>query len=256
MIIQSVHRAMQILGIFSLSEYRLGISEMSRLLNLNKGTVQGLVRTLVHEGFLKQDQETRKYQLGLRLYELGVISAGSLEINQRSSMLAHELAKRTQQLVRIAIFDKDSAMVTLDAYPRSEPFLSRHLGPRAPLYCTALGKALLAFSEQGELDAYLEQAELTPYTPKTITEKDHLLKELQETKQRGYSINKEEHLFGRTAIGAPIFGRNGRLAASICLVGNKSKILGKNMKNLAEEVKRTALEISRQMGYFPEAISA
>lgn len=247
---------MQILGIFSLSESRLGISEISRLLNLNKGTVQGLVRTLVHEGFLKQDQETRKYQLGLKLYELGIISAGSLEINQRSSMLAHDLSKRTQQLVRIAIFDKNSAMVTLDAYPRSEPFLSRHLGPRAPLYCTALGKALLAFLEKKELDAYLEQVELTIYTANTITEKDHLLKELQDTRQRGYSINREEHLFGRAAIGAPIFGRNGRLAASICLVGYPNQILGENMENLAEEVKRTALEISRQMGYFPEASSA
>ena len=204
---------------------------------------------------LKQNKETKKYQLGLKLYELGIVSAGSLEINQRASTPAHELAKQTQQVVRIAILDEGSALVTLDAYPRSEPFLSRHLGPRAPLYCTALGKALLAFLEQGELEAYLDQAELKPYTSNTITKKDQLLKELQETRQRGYSINREEHLFGRTAVGAPIFERNERLIASICVVGTPSQILGKNMENLAEEIKQTALEISRHMGYFPEAVA-
>ncbi|MFH1349502.1 MAG: helix-turn-helix domain-containing protein, partial [Pseudomonadota bacterium] len=85
MIIQSVHRAMQVLGLFSLSTPRLGISEISRALGLHKGTVQGLIRTLVHEGFLQQDQETRKYQLGFKIYELGLIMAGSLEVNQKAS---------------------------------------------------------------------------------------------------------------------------------------------------------------------------
>lgn len=255
MIIQSVHRAIQVLEVFSLSEPRLGISEISRLINLNKGTVQGLVRTLVHLGFLKQDQETRKYQLGLRLYELGIISAGSLEINQRASNPAHELAKRTKSLVRVAILDGDSALVTLDAYPRSIPFLSRQIGPRAPLYCTAMGKALLAFLERSQLDAYIRQIKFISYTPNTIVEKERLLEELEETIERGYSINREEHLIARAAIGSPIFGQKGCLTASICLVGNPNRILREEKEQLSREVRRTALEISRQMGYFPEAIS-
>jgi IclR family KDG regulon transcriptional repressor len=252
MAIQSVQRAASILRLFSLAKPRLGISEISRLLGLSKGTVQGLVRTLTMEGFLQQDPETRKYQLGLQLYELGSILAGSLEINQRASNEAHQLAKRTQLTVYVAIVDCLSAMVTLTSHPRSVPFHSSQLGPRVPLYCTALGKALLAFLQPPELDGIIEELEFIPYTPNTIAQKDLFLKELEVTRQRGYSVNREEHFLARSAIGAPIFGRDGRSLASICLAGNSIRILGDPMEELVKELKRTALEISRGMGYFQE----
>lgn len=246
--IQSVHRAIQILGLFSFAAPRLGISEISRSLELPKGTVQNLVRTLTQEGFLQQDVETRRYQLGLKVYELGIILAGSLEINQKASTPAHQLAQRTQRLVRIAILDNDSALVTLDAYPRSQPFLVRQFGARAPLYCTALGKALLAYLGQDDFEAYLKRAELTPYTSNTITDKNHLLSELKETRARGYSINREEHLLARAAIGAPIFGRAEYPAASMCIIVDPKQIIGEKAEELAREVQRTAYEISQLMG--------
>lgn len=247
-IIQSVNRALQILGLFSLGKPNLGISEISRALDLHKGTVQGLVRTLTKGGFLQKDLETRKYQLGLRIYELGAILAGSLEINQKATNPANQLAKRTQHLVRVAIMDRDSALVTLDAYPKSQPFYSPQFGPRAPLYCTALGKAILAFLDQQELDVYLERVKLIPYTSNTIIQKGRLLKDLKETRKRGYSINREEHLLGRAAIGAPIFGREGYPVASIVIIIDPSQ-LDEKINKLAQEIKKTALEISQLMGF-------
>ena len=118
-VIQSVNRAIQILGLFSLAKPQLGITEISRALKLHKGTVQGLVRTLTDQGFLEQDHYSRKYQLGPKVYELGIIRAGSLEINQKASIPAHQLALRTERLVRIATWDKNSCvgnswMSTLD----------------------------------------------------------------------------------------------------------------------------------------------
>jgi DNA-binding IclR family transcriptional regulator len=245
---------MQVLSLFTINKPRLGISEISRALNLHKATVQGVVRTLTDGGFLQQDQETRKYQLGLKIYELGLIQAGSLEINQRASNPAHELAKRTQSLVHIAILQNYSAVITLDAYPRSEPFLSRQFGPRVPLYCTALGKIFLAFMKRSLLEAYLEQTQFVRYTKNTIVEKDYLVKELGETRKRGYSVNREEHLLKRAAVGAPIFGRDQEPVASLSIVCNAPDIAGEKLKRLATETIDTALEISRLMGFFPEAI--
>jgi IclR family KDG regulon transcriptional repressor len=248
-IIQSVHRAAEILNLFSYQKPRLGISEISRALNLNKGTVQGLVRTLTRDGFLRQDEETRKYQLGLKIYELGIILGGSLEINQKASDPAYQLAKRTQLLVEIAILDQHSALTTMKVYPRSVPFISQQFGPRVPLYGTAMGKALLAFLEQGEIDSYLKATKLVPYTSNTITRKDKLLLKLQETRRKGFSVNREEHLFGSAAIGAPIYGANGRVAAAISIVGNPDEVMGARKGTLAKEVMKTAFEISRLMGF-------
>jgi len=248
--IQSIRRALSILALFSFDRPRLGISEISRALNLAKGTVQGLVRTMTLEGFLQQDPETRKYELGFKIYELGVILAGTLEINQKAVNPAQQLARSTQRLVRVGILDKNSVLVTMDATPEPQPFLSPQLGPRAPLYCTAMGRAILAFLEQHEIDAYLRGIQLLPYTLNTITEEERLLQELEETRKRGYSINREEHLLGRAAIGAPIFGRTGSLAGSMCIVGDPSLLLGKQMQRIAKEVVKTSVEISQLMGFF------
>ncbi len=248
--IQSIQRAIRILSLFSLSKPRLGISEISRTLDLHKATVQNLVQTLAREGFLRQDKETRKYQLGLKIYELGVILAGTLEVNQKASTLAHQLAIQTQHLVRIGILDEDSVLTTLDAYPRSQPFIFRQFGPRVPLYCTALGKALLAFLDQRKINDYLKKVQLIPYTPITITQKKHLLKEIEETRERGYSINREEHFLGRAAVGAPIFGQEGFPAASICLVADPNYILREGrVEKIAKEVMKTSFEISQLMGF-------
>lgn len=254
MVIQSVKRALQILGLFSMARHQLGITEISRTLKLSKGTVQGLVRTLADQGFLEQDHASRKYQLGAKVYELGIIRAGSLEINQKASIPAHQLSLRNERAVSIAIWDKNSALVTMDVYPRSQPFLSRQFETRLPPYCTALGKALLAFLPEDDLNAYLAQAELIRYTANTIVDKDELLRELRETRARGYSLNREEHLLARTGIGAPIFGRERRLTASIYLMAGAPGQEAGNITAYAQDVMDTALEISRLMGYFEEAV--
>jgi len=250
--IQSLERAANILRLFTLSRPCIGISEISRELNLPKGTVQGLVQTLAEEGMLRKDIETRKYQLGYELYELGVILTGSLEINQKASEPANNLAKRVKHLISVAVRDGNSALITLDAYPRVEPFLSRHFGPRRPLYCTSIGKAILAFMPNSELENYLETTELVSYTINTITRRERLLSEIVETRQRGFAINKAEHTPIRAGVGAPIFDRRGYVIGSIAIVISP-KQLSENEKKMALEVKETAAEISRYMGFFRES---
>ena len=252
--IQSVNRAITILSLFSHRRPRLGITEISRILNLPKGTVHGLVRTLLNAGFLQQEPETRKYQLGLKLYEMGITLAVNLEINQKAVGLANKLAKSVSLVSRIAIWDGDSALITLNIDPRSNSLFVHQIGPRIPAYCSSVGKAILAFLNNEELNAYLSRTELIPYTPKTITQKERLLNELEETRQRGYSIDQEETTLGLVCIGAPIFGKGGHLEASISLSGDPGRFRKKQLKGLCEKLIKTAGEISRSMGYFPEAL--
>jgi DNA-binding IclR family transcriptional regulator len=256
MAIQSVQRAMRILGLFSVAQPRLGITEISNALSLHKATIQGLIRTLFDEGFLAQDPATKKYELGLKIYEMGVVLAGTLEINQKSAEPAHRLALKTKLLVRICIRDGHTAIITLDAFPRTQPFLVRQLGIRFPLYCTALGKALLAFLPPKELSEYIKNTQLTAYTVDTITHKHDLLKNLEEVRNLGYSVNRQEHLLARSGIGAPIFNGSGRVEASIALVGDPARLLGKEKEVLARMVMSTASEISQAMGCFPHPGSA
>ncbi|OPY59417.1 MAG: HTH-type transcriptional regulator KipR [Syntrophorhabdaceae bacterium PtaU1.Bin034] len=251
--IQSVNRALNLISLFTHGSPRLGITEISKALGLTKPTVHGLVRTLAKQGFLQQDPQTRKYGLGLKIYELGIVLAGSLDINQKGAGPAYQLAKRTGLVSRIAIWDMDSALLTVNIEPRSHLFFVHQIGPRIPAYASGIGKALLSCLEVGELESYLERINLDPYTENTIREKDRLRLEIEETRRRGYAIDREENVLGLACIGTPIFGQGGRLEASISISGEAKEVY-ERMETLAREVLNTSKEISRSMGYFPESL--
>ena len=249
--IQSVKRATDILKLFSPQKSRLGITEISEMLGIHKATAQGLIRELLNAGFLDQDPETRKYKLGFAIYELGVALSSGLQINQVSVNPAHSLAMKTGFVVRLSIPDRDSAIIVMDAYPRATPFLYPQFGLRFPLYCTALGKALLAYWNAERIEAYCSTIEFFAFTENTIQTKDRLVHELAEVRQKGFAVNREEHLLSRSAIAAPIFDATGAAVASIGIVIEPSRLLADNVKKLSPAVISTSMEISRQMGYLP-----
>ena len=136
-------------------------------------------------GFLQQDSESRKYRLGLKIYELGMILAGTLEINDKAVGPTSQLAKRTGLVTKVAIWDGNSALLVLNIDPRAHSLFTHQIGPSIPGYCSALGKAMLAHLKPEELNAYLDRTQLVPYTSETIVDKKVLLKDLEETRQEG-----------------------------------------------------------------------
>ncbi len=256
MSVQSVERALRILTLFSHRQPVLGISELSRLMDLPKGTVHGLTRTLVEHGFLKQDEQTRKYRLGLKIHELGIVLSGTLELNQKAAGPCHQLSRRTSLLSRIGIWDGGSVVITLNTHPNPMPVLPHQVGPRIHAYCSAIGKAILAFLDEQTLNAYLARTPLTAFTPSTITSRQKLIEDLKTARSRGYAVDREEAVQGLGCIGAPIFDRHGTVAGALSLSGPVKQVLGSRAEELSAEVLSTAAEISRFFGYFPGIMEA
>ena len=249
--IQSIQRALDILSLFSQSQPRWGLTDIATAMGLAKGTAHNIINTLMKGGFLKQDSETRRYQLGHKLFTLGTIMAGTLEINQKGGGLAHQLAGRTGLVCRLAIWDTDAALVTLNANPHYADSLSQQIGPRVVAYCSAIGRALLAYLPAEELESYLSEVELTPFTSKTITDKQQLSEILKQTVSQGYAFSHEELIVGQTSFAASIFKGDGSLAAAISLSGSTGKIMGPQQSAIITDLRRTAIEISRYMGHHP-----
>ena len=252
MSIQSVDRALQILALFSHRSPVLGVTEISRALDLSKGTVHGLIRTLLKQGFLQQDLPSRKYRLGLKIYELGIILAGTLEINQKAAGLINQLAKVTQRIVRVAIWDGDSMVITCDAHPRPRAVLPHQFGPRVHAYCSAIGKAVLAFLDEELVNGYIERTELTAFTEETITDVQVLRADLEAIRKRGYAVDRQEAVQGLVCVGAPVFHRDGQVAGSISVSGAAQRMDDDRVAELSEELLKTTGEVSRYMGYMPE----
>ena len=179
-----------------------------------------------------------------------MVYVGSLEVNAKATRPAHGLASRTGLNVRVGIWDGDSVLITLLALPKSEDSLSHQIGPRVPAYCSGVGKALLAYLEPAKLENYIQTTEFARHTRTTIVTPEKLLQDLEKTRERGYSISREEMIPGVAALGAPIFGRKKGLAGAVSISGSPAAVLGAHLEKLADELMYTAAEISREMGYY------
>lgn len=253
MAIQSVQRAIDILSHFSFSRPSLGIGELSRLMGLPKATVHGLVQTLLKNRLLQQDPETRKYRLGFKVFELGAVVGNTLEINRKAAEPLYALARRTRLEARVAVWDGGAVLLTMGAAVRSQAFLTR-IGPRMPAYCSASGRVFLANLKTDELKDYLNRTRFVRYTPATITDPDQLLRELDKTRARGYAVNREELRPGVVAFAAPVLDRTGEIIAAVSVSSSPDPVLKKREKSLVGELLKSAMIISRELGYFPEAV--
>lgn len=249
--IQSIDRAIGILNLFRNTRNPIGISEMATALDLAKTTVHGLVSTLEQNGFLQKDKASRKYRLGFALYELGTIQMAHLEINQRAVAPLQNLANKINRLCRVAIWDRNSIMVTMNIQPQGHESTTRQFGPRLPGYCTALGKAILASLPASDLTAYLDTTELIAYTPETLVERRTLEEDLLAIKKRGYSISNQEVLLHQVGLGAPVLSSCAEVAGAISTRLEINEFDTEFMITAADLLVRTAHQISLEMGYQP-----
>ncbi len=241
-------RASHILSFFTLASPVWRVSDLARALELPVATVHGIVKTMEMAGFLSQDPATREYGLGLRLLELGAIQAATLPLNQKVSLPAGYLARELGLTVQVGILDHDSVLLTL-ATP-SEGGLPLSLpGARLPAYCTALGRAMLAFRPPEEAAAYLGRVNLLAHTPRTLLTPDELCRELAAVRERGYAQSFQELMVNLDSLAAPLFGPGGRVLGALGITGSPAKVSGGQLVELAHRLMTTASEISGFLGY-------
>ena len=247
---QSVWRALTIISLFSRQRTQLGITEISNVLGVTKGATHSIVSTLVRAGFLSQDLDTKKYKLGLKVFEIGMLQPQTQYLNQHAIGPTMELSHTHKVVTKVAIWDGDAVLVTWTNYPPNRPELSNSVGPRLRAHSTALGKCVLAHLPSAELDRFLANNVLAGYTNATITDEAVFRKEMKDIAQKGYALDREESLPGTACIGAPVFDGSLSVLGAVSLSGPSEKILAKErVDKLAKDLLRSADTISRSMGY-------
>jgi len=216
---QSLERGLAILCAFTPDRPALGISELARRLGLTRSTTHRYVATLAKLGYLYQEEETRKYRLGARVLDLGFSVLGSLELREIAAPHLHRLTEATGHTSNLAIRD-DTDVILIDRV-RGRPGRYHHLeyslhtGSRLPSYCSATGKALLAFLPQPDLDQLLDRIDLVQRGPRTLTTKAALLAELGKVRRTGIAVNDEELDIALRSIAVPVRSRSGEVVAAV-----------------------------------------
>lgn len=248
-LIQSVDRAMKILDVFSLKEKELGVTEIANRLGLHKSTVFGLLGTLEHWGCVEQNQHTGKYHLGLKLFELGNRVKEGLDLRALALPFLQELVERYRETVHLVVHDRGEVVYIEKVEGPSAIRMYSQVGHRAPMHCTGVGKAILAFRPKQEVDALIQTKGLRPFAPNTITDPQRLHAELNMIRQKGYSFDNEEIEIGLRCVAAPVIDYQNKVVAAISIAGPSTRMTDEQMQNLIIPIKETALKISQRLGY-------
>lgn len=215
---KSLKKALDILNCFAVKP-TWRITEISDRLGLNKSNVHDIVTTLKAMDYVEKDGNTDGYKLGIQVFTLSRAMGDTFSIIKIALPYMQELANITGERVYLAIPHSGEVIYLEATYPAESVNLMRSiLGEHAEMYCTGIGKAMLANSPREEIERYI-QREFISYTENTITDKEKLLEELETTKQRGYAIDDMEHEFGVKCVAMPIFDASRNLYAAISVSG-------------------------------------
>jgi DNA-binding IclR family transcriptional regulator len=247
--IQSIERAAAILRLLADASRRLGVSEIADSLGLARGTVHGILRTLQGVGFVEQDPETGRYQLGARLLHLGTSYLDVNELRSRAINWADALAARGGEAVRLGTLLEGKVLIVHHVFRPDDTLQTLEVGALLPLHASALGKVLLAYDTQAA--AELRETELTPLTRRTLVTPAALRRELAKAREHGFAADIEESTLGQASIAAPIRGYGGLVVGAISITGAVDRVCpspGKPDPALAAAVQNAAQMISRDLG--------
>jgi IclR family transcriptional regulator, pca regulon regulatory protein len=248
--IGSLAKGMDVLSLVVHSKTVLGITEISRVLNLSIGSVQRVTNTLQKLGYLRKDENKQGYVLGYKAWGLGLSIIKDIDLKRVAHPYLQELSQEIGETVNLAILDGRD-IVYVDRI-KTEQIININLsiGSRLPVYCTSMGKSLLAFLPDNEISKILDAIDIKPITPNTITDKSRLLEELQQVRQRGFSLNDRELEIGLRSVAAPVRDESKRVIAAVNIAVPSTRITLEELStDLANKAVNVARIISEGMGY-------
>jgi IclR family KDG regulon transcriptional repressor len=255
--IQTVTNALKLLESFR-GEEELGVTELSRRLDLHKNNVFRLLATLQLEGYIEQCADSDRYRLGTGCLELGQSYLQSRSLLRRARPLLQELAAQSGESTHLGVM-RDFDVVHLDGVA-SQGLVGTgtRIGQRLPVYCTALGKVLLGCASDATRERFerfgLEPRSLDPRTPATIVDSHKLLDQLRATALRGYALDLEECEPGLACAAAPVYDATGRVIAAMSVSGPAFRMAeGRLLDEVVPLVTAAAARLSRELGYASQA---
>lgn len=223
--------------------------EISEKLELYPSTIHRILDTLKYWGYVEQDSHTQKYQLGLKVLELGMAKLHQMDLAKESTPYLKELVKQCNETVHLGVLEEGEVMYLAKEESSQNIRMISYVGKRAPLHCTALGKVLLAYMPEEERKKILQNKGLPRLTERTIIDERELGKELTEVRKQNFALDREENEKDVRCIAAPIRNCQGDVIAAISISSPIFRIDAGTQDNLKNALLKTSKEISKRLGY-------
>ena len=247
--IKVLDKSLSVLELLLRQNSAMNMVELSEKLGFYPSTTHRILDTLKHWGYVEQDSHTQKYQLGLKLLELGMAKLHQMDLAREATPYLKELVKQCNETVHLGVLEEGEVLYLAKEESSQTIRMISYVGKRAPLHCTALGKVLLAYMSEEERKKILEEKGLPGLTEKTITDKGELEKELDKVREQGFALDREENEKNVCCVATPIRNHQGKVIAALSISSPTFRIDKNVQNNLKEALLKTSEKISKRLGY-------
>jgi IclR family KDG regulon transcriptional repressor len=245
--VRAVERALDMLICFSRNESVLSLTQIAERVHLSKSTVHRLLATLETKRFITRDKATGLYRLGSRLIEIASLVIRDVDLQRWAQPYLQRLSAECGETVDLSILDGTSMIYLQVIESPQRVKLAVAVGQRLPVFCTASGKAVMAYLPEEQVNEILAE-ELTRYTGQTQVSTAALREDLKVTRDRGFAISEQEFEKDINAVAAPVLGADNYPVAAIAIVGPYFRLSRERMLNLGPSIRATTDAISREVG--------
>lgn len=245
--VQSLERGLAVIRAFGFRRVSLTITDVAEATGLTRATARRFLLTLVRMGYVRN--EGREYWLRPRVLELGYAYLSGITLPEVAVPFLDDLVEQVQESTSIAVRDGGEIVYIAHSAPHRVMTINVPIGGRDPLFCTALGRVLLAAESDDEIDHYLKSSDLHAYTDVTLTDPQGLRAALEEVRAQGYSLVENELEDGLVALAVPVHDADGAVMAAmnVCsysLRTTPQDLLAGGLPLLRETVRKVEAEMS------------
>ena len=248
--IKSLDRAMEVFEHLSRTDGQ-SLSAIAEALSQSPATVYRVLVTLSLRGLVEFDRAAQVWNIGAQAFLIGSAYLRRTNLVDRARPVLRRLMEETGETANLGIRKGGEVIFVgqVETHANIRAFFPP--GSTSPLHASGIGKALLAEMEESALQGFLDAAPLDPFTERTLTTREGLLRDLARTRLRGFAIDDEERNLGMRCIAAPVFNAYGEAVGGLSISGPTSRVSEAATERLGDAVTRAADAVSRAMGYDP-----
>lgn len=210
-----VGKALHVLGLLGRNPSGVSLSELARSSGFPTSTCYRLLKSLTRDHFVEFDSRSKRYTLGLRIYQLGQSVSQSHGFTGIALPVMRRLAELSREAVLMAVLDGDRMIYIHYVQGPQQVSVQGEPGRNGPLHSTSMGKVLVAFASPEVREQLVESVELEPDGPNSIVDRQVFRTEIERTRAEGHAVADEEHEPGIRALGVPILGADGVARAAL-----------------------------------------
>jgi len=247
--VPNLDRALTILEYMVKHPEGASLQELTKAMGFSKNSVFRISMTLLERGYLSREEDTKRFYITRKMLAMGTVALSEQHIITTSLDVMRQLRDQLKETVLIGSLVGFQGVVMEQVLGTHTFKFAIDLGRHFDLYCSAPGKAILAYMNESEQDAYFSQVKRVKFNENTVVDESELREELAKAKECGYAFDLGEEISGIKCISAPIFDRNGLPVAAIWITGPDSRLPEEKLKEKGEIIKKHAAMISERLGY-------